>query len=65
MSHAAVSKALHIIGMLVPKLGLAPVFDAAAFAVGLTATDAFWAVSVARSPDPISGERATEKNRST
>ncbi|WP_127995792.1 hypothetical protein [Piscinibacter defluvii] len=62
MSHIAVSKALLIIGMFMPKLGL-PALLALGFA-GLSAT-LFWAVSVARSHDPISWERATEKNRST
>ncbi len=57
-SHIAVSKALLIIGMFMPKLALA-----AFFAAGLPAT--FWVVSVARSHDPCSWERATEKNRST
>jgi hypothetical protein len=57
-SHIDVSNALLIIGMFMPKLALAAVLPA-----GLAAT--FWAVSVARSHDPISWERATEKNRST
>jgi hypothetical protein len=54
-----VSKALHIIGMFMPKLGFAPAFVLALVAgfVG--------AVSAARSHDPFSWERATEKNRST
>ena len=43
LSHIAVSKALLIIGMFMPKLALA-----ALLAAGLPAT--FWVVSVARSP---------------
>ena len=62
LSHIAVSKALLIIGMLVPKLAFAAFFEVF-FAAGLSAT--FWATSVARSHDPISWERATEKNRNT
>ena len=57
----AVSKALLMSGMFMPKLALAACFDVL-FATGLSAT---WAVSVARSHDPISWERATEKNRNT
>lgn len=60
----AVSNALLIIGMLVPKLGFRPFFGAATLAAGLT-TVLVGATSVARSHDPISWERATEKNRST
>ena len=56
-----VSNALLIIGMFMPKLGLAAFFDAG-FA-GLSA--ATGAVSLARSHDPCSWERATEKNRNT
>ena len=63
MSHAAVSKALHIIGMFMPKLGLPPAFVTDTFAAGLTAV--LGATSVARSHDPFSWERATEKNRNT
>ena len=59
LSHIAVSKALLIIGMFMPKLALA-----ALLAAGLPAAT-FWVVSVARSHDPCSWERATEKNRST
>ena len=55
------SKALLIIGMFMPKL-LFAVFLAAGLA-GLAAT--LWATSVARSHDPFSWERATEKNRNT
>jgi hypothetical protein len=48
--------------MFMPKLALA-----AAFAPGLAGLSAmlFWATSVARSHDPCSWERATEKNRNT
>lgn len=56
----AVSNALHIIGMFIPKFGLMP-FLLAAFTAGLVSG----AVSTARSHDPFSWERATEKNRST
>ena len=59
-SHIAVSNALLIIGMFMPKFALAEFFEALA---GLSAT--LWATSVARSHDPFSWERATEKNRST
>jgi hypothetical protein len=62
-SHIAVSKALLIIGMFMPKLGLVPFFGTVALGAGLAATA--WATSVARSHDPISRERATEKNRNT
>ena len=62
LSHAAVSNALLINGMFMPKLGLVPFF-------GTTLTAGFaavvWVTSVARSHDPESWERATEKNRST
>ena len=60
LSHIAVSKALLISGMFMPKLEFAALFEALA---GFSAT--FWATSVARSHDPCSWERATEKNRST
>ena len=68
-SHADVSKALLIIGMFMPKLGLVP-FLGTALTAGLgaavaAAVVAVWATSVARSHDPISWERATEKNRNT
>lgn len=57
----AVSKAELIIGMFMPKLLLA-----AFFAAGLEGLSARLAVvSVARSQDARSCERATEKNRST
>ena len=70
LSHIAVSNALLMSGMFMPKLALAAAALAAAafFALLLPAS---WlmllvgAVSAARSHDPISGERATEKNRST
>ena len=61
LSHIAVSKALLIIGMFMPKLLLAALL--AAGLAGLSAT--LGATSVARSHDPSSWERATEKNRST
>ena len=57
------SKALLIIGMFMPKLGLVP-FLGTTLTAGLTAAAA-GATSVARSHDPISWERATEKNRNT
>ena len=64
------SKALLIIGMFMPKLGLVPFFGTATFGKGLGAVATLmlllsWATSVARSHDPISWERATEKNRNT
>ncbi len=58
LSHIAVSNALLISGMFMPKLAFAALFEALA---GLSAT--FWATSVARSHDPVSWERATEKNK--
>ena len=64
-SQAAVSKALTIFGMFIPKFGLAPFFDTATLTAGLATPALFWAVSVARSHDPFSWERATEKNRNT
>jgi hypothetical protein len=55
--HIDVSKALHMSGMLVPKFACCWAFVRAfGFSVGAT--------SVARSHDPFSWERATEKNRS-
>ena len=57
------SNALLIKGMFMPKFGLPPLFATATLAAGLTAL--LWATSVARSHDPISWERATEKNRNT
>jgi hypothetical protein len=62
LNHMAVSKALLINGMFMPKFGLIPFFVTATFGAGLSF--ATWAIS-ARSPDPISRERATEKNRNT
>jgi hypothetical protein len=62
VSHMAVSNALLISGMFMPKFGLVPFFDTATFGAGLSF--AIWAIS-ARSPGPISRERATEKNRNT
>jgi hypothetical protein len=47
--------------MCVPKLG--PVV-LTALAAGFTVIS-LWAISLARSHDPISWERATEKNRNT
>jgi hypothetical protein len=64
-SQAAVSKALLIIGMFMPKLGLMPFLGTVTLAGCFTAMLLFWAVSVARSHDPDSWERATEKNRNT
>jgi len=60
-NHAAVSKALLIKGMFMPKLGLVPFLGTTFTALTALA----WATSVARSHDPNSWERATEKNRST
>ena len=64
-NQAAVSKALLIIGMFMPKLGFTPFLGTVTFAGCFTAMLLPWAVSVARSHDPDSWERATEKNRST
>jgi hypothetical protein len=61
-SHAAVSNALHIRGMFIPKFGLPPGF-VTTFVGGFAAF--VWAVSLARSHGPFSWERATEKNRNT
>ena len=58
------SKALLIIGMFMPKLGLGPFLGTVTLGAGLIAL-LVGATSVARSHDPISWERATEKNRST
>lgn len=60
-SQAEVSNALLISGMFIPNDGLAPPFD---LDEGLTLIS-LWAVSLARSHDPISWERATEKNKNT
>ena len=63
---AAVSKALVIFGMFIPKFGLKPFFETVTFGGVLTVVlPSCWAVSAARSHDPISWERATEKNRNT
>ena len=62
------SNALHIIGMFMPKFGLVPFFGTDTFTAGLLALPGallLGATSVARSHDPVSWERATEKNRST
>ncbi len=56
-----VSNALLIIGMFMPKLAFAALL--AATLVGFSVV--LGAVSFARSHDPCSWERATEKNRST
>ena len=69
LSQAAVSKALLIIGMFMPKLGLVP-FLGTTLTAGLAGAVAaaavvVWVTSGARSHDPISWERATEKNRNT
>jgi hypothetical protein len=49
-----------------PKFGLMPFFGTATLTAGLiTPALVFWATSVARSHDPFSWERATEKNRNT
>ena len=63
-SHIEVSNALLISGMFMPKLGLMPLFGTTTLAAGL-ATALVGATSVARSHDPISWERATEKNKNT
>ena len=61
LNHIAVSNALLIIGMFMPK-----VLFAALLAAGLAGLSATAGVtSVARSQDARSCERATEKNRST
>ena len=70
LSHIAVSKALLINGIFMPKLAFAAAALAAAafFALlppALISVLLVGATSVARSHDPISWERATEKNRST
>jgi hypothetical protein len=59
LNHIDVSNALLIIGMFMPKLGFNPALVLALVA-GFSG-----AVSAARSHDPFSWERATEKNRST
>jgi hypothetical protein len=64
LSHIAVSNALLISGMFMPKLefAAAAAFEAF-FAEPVSAL--LGATSVARSHDPISWERATEKSRNT
>lgn len=62
LSHIAVSNALLMSGMLVPKLAAAAFL--AVFEAGLAAASV-GATSVARSHDPFSWERATEKNKNT
>lgn len=65
-SQQAVSNALLISGMFMPNEGLVPFFEGLVVALVLPALiSLFWATSLARSHDPISWERATEKNRST
>jgi hypothetical protein len=51
--------------MFMPKFGLTPFFVTGALTGGLATPALFWATSVARSHDPSSWERATEKNRNT
>jgi hypothetical protein len=70
LSHIDVSNALLINGMFMPKLALAEAAAAAAFdAFFVVTTPAsllallVGATSAARSHDPISWERATEKSR--
>lgn len=58
------SNALLIIGMFMPKFGLVPFFGTT-FTAGFTVVLVVGATSVARSHDPFSWERATEKNRNT
>ncbi|MFZ4652466.1 MAG: hypothetical protein ACOYLV_17285, partial [Rubrivivax sp.] len=65
-SQAAVSNALLILGMFIPKLGFTPFLGTATFGAGFGAIACSpWAISPARSHDPICWERATEKNRNT
>lgn len=66
-NHIDVSNALLISGMFMPKLAFATAALAAVLRDRLPAALLLLvgATSVARSHDPISGERATEKNRST
>ena len=66
MSHMAVSKALLIKGMFMPKLLFAALLDAGLVGLSVfSVATLLGATSVARSHDPSSWERATEKNRST
>jgi hypothetical protein len=67
-NHIDVSKALLINGMFMPKLALADAAAAAAFDAFLVTPASLLvllvgATSAARSHDPISWERATEKNK--
>jgi membrane protein YqaA with SNARE-associated domain len=68
-NQADVSNALTIIGMFMPKFGLTPFLGTATFTAGLGGVTgvllACWATSPARSHDPFSWERATEKSRNT
>ena len=68
-NHIAVSNALLISGMFMPKLAFAAAALAAAALFALLPPSLLvllvGAISAARSHDPISWERATEKNRST
>jgi hypothetical protein len=64
LSHIAVSNALLISGMFMPKLAFAAVAVFEAFFV-VPVSLLVGATSAARSHDPISWERATEKSRST
>lgn len=66
-NHIDVSNALLISGMFIPKFAFAAAALAAALRERLPAVLLLLvgATSVARSHDPISGERATEKNRNT
>jgi hypothetical protein len=68
-NHIAVSKALLISGMFMPKLALAAAALAAAALFALLPASLpvllVGATSAARSHDPISRERATEKNKNT
>jgi hypothetical protein len=66
-NHIAVSNALLISGMFMPKLAFAAAALAAAafFALLPISLLLVGATSAARSHDPISRERATEKNRNT
>jgi hypothetical protein len=69
LSHIDVSNALLINGMFMPKLAFADAAAAAAFDTFFVVTPAsllvllVGATSAARSHDPISWERATEKNK--
>ena len=66
VSHIEVSNALLIIGMFIPKLAFVVDFELLLDgALAGTLSAVFWAVSVARSHDPNSWERATENNRNT